>query len=113
MEKTIKLGCYGMEIHLEENGLGSITSDLKEVCQFCGYPDCDFLCMEAQEWASDRDIDCQNDKNEELRDKKNVNSMIDIVESMVLAHAIAGIDVESPAYIEGIETVVDGIGNNT
>ena len=37
----------------------------------------------------------------------------DVVESMVLAHACAGIDIESPAYIEGIETAIDAIANNT
>ena len=28
---------------------------------------------------------------------------------MLLAHAVAGIDVESPAYLEGLETAVEGI----
>lgn len=32
---------------------------------------------------------------------------MDVIESMVLAHAVAGIDIMSPAYIEGIETAVD------
>lgn len=32
--------------------------------------------------------------------------------SMILAHAIAGVDIESPAYIEGIETAVEAVGNN-
>ena len=30
---------------------------------------------------------------------------------MLLAHAIAGVDIESPAYLEGLETAVDGIMN--
>jgi hypothetical protein len=36
----------------------------------------------------------------------------DAIESIVLAHACAGIDVESPAYIEGIETSIDAIANH-
>jgi len=36
----------------------------------------------------------------------------DALESMILAHAIAGIDVTSPAYCEGIETAVEAIANN-
>jgi len=36
----------------------------------------------------------------------------DALESIILAHACAGIDIESPAYIEGIETSVDAIANN-
>ena len=113
MEKTIKLGCYGIEIYLTGDGGGSITSDLKEVCTFCEDIDCDFLCKEAQEWISDRDIDYQLDKKEELTGRKDFNNMIDAIESMILGHAIAGIDIETPAYIEGIESAVDGCGNNT
>ena len=36
----------------------------------------------------------------------------DAIESIILGHAIAGVDVESNAYIEGIETAVQAIGNN-
>jgi len=42
---------------------------------------------------------------------RQYNAAIDGVESLILAHACAGIDVESPAYIEGIETAVDAIAN--
>jgi len=34
---------------------------------------------------------------------------VNAVESMILAHAMAGVDVESPAYLEGIEVAVDKI----
>jgi hypothetical protein len=40
------------------------------------------------------------------------NAAIDALESLILAHACAGIDVESPAYVEGIETAVEAISNN-
>ncbi|WP_396334134.1 hypothetical protein [Burkholderia anthina] len=36
---------------------------------------------------------------------------LDGVESMILAHAVAGIDVNSPAYLAGIETAVEAIWN--
>ncbi|KVR89512.1 hypothetical protein [Burkholderia vietnamiensis] len=36
---------------------------------------------------------------------------LDGLESMILAHAVAGIDVNSPAYLEGIETAVEAIWN--
>ena len=36
---------------------------------------------------------------------------IDALESLVLAHACAGIDVAAPAYIEGIETAVEAVAN--
>ena len=33
----------------------------------------------------------------------------DVLSSIVLAHACAGIDVTSPAYVEGLETTISGI----
>ena len=35
---------------------------------------------------------------------RQFNAAIDCLESLILAHACAGVDVQSPAYIEGIET---------
>ena len=34
---------------------------------------------------------------------------LDAVESLILAHAVAGVDIASPAYIEGIEVAVESI----
>lgn len=48
----------------------------------------------------------------ELRSDLDSEEMIDGIESMILAHAIAGIDIESPAYIEGIETAVEAVANH-
>lgn len=42
---------------------------------------------------------------------RQYNAAIDGLESLILAHACAGVDVESPAYLEGIETAVDAIAN--
>ncbi len=39
------------------------------------------------------------------------HAAVDALESLILAHACAGIDVTSPAYVEGIETAVDAIAN--
>ena len=36
---------------------------------------------------------------------------IDGLLSVILAHACAGVDVESPAYLEGVEVAVDSIAN--
>lgn len=38
---------------------------------------------------------------------------IDTLERLILAHACAGVDVESEAYIEGINTVLEAIDNNS
>jgi hypothetical protein len=36
-----------------------------------------------------------------------IKAAIDAIESLVLAHACAGVDVESLGYIEGIETAIE------
>jgi len=41
-----------------------------------------------------------------------LNAAIDGLESLILAHACAGVDVESPVYLEGIETAVDAVTNH-
>jgi hypothetical protein len=43
---------------------------------------------------------------------RQYNAAIDGLESLILAHACAGVDVQSPAYVEGIETAVDAIANH-
>jgi hypothetical protein len=46
-------------------------------------------------------------------DHELYNAGVDGVEALILAHACAGIDITTPAYLEGIETAVDAIANNT
>lgn len=38
---------------------------------------------------------------------------LEAIESLILAHACAGVDVESPAYIEGINTAIEAIDNHS
>jgi len=87
--KTIKLPCYGIVIEIHENGGGSITSQLHEFV----------------------DVEVTRDDDEVASDEL-YDAAMDAVESMILAHAIAGIDVSSPAYMEGIETTVEACANN-
>jgi hypothetical protein len=85
-ERLLTLHCYGIVVHLTGDGGGSISSDLKE--------DIDTVC------------------SEEAMEATIFNAAMDGIESMILAHAIAGIDVTTPAYLEGIETAVQACGNN-
>lgn len=92
-KKKIKLPCYGIVVVLnkkDDDGrwiAGNISSDLKE----------------EEDFERDEDI---------VREGAKYNAAIDALESLILAHACAGIDIESPAYVEGIETAVEAIGNN-
>jgi len=109
--KNIKLPCFGIVVNLTKDGGGSISSDLKETCSYCKDPSCDMNCQEFQEHCSDRDLDAQQDKQSERYEFLCHRAAIDALESMILGHAVAGVDIESPAYIEGIETAVLALTN--
>jgi hypothetical protein len=93
-------------------GYGEISGGQKEVCTHCEDPNCEWDCMEALEWASDRDPDMCTIRNEELESNRNYNKACDAIESLVLAHACAGIDVNSKIYLEGLRSAMDAISNN-
>ena len=78
----IELPCYDIVIVVEGDG-GWIKSSLPE------------------------DIDYDEDGPEDTRWKEDYNHMVDAVMSMILAHACAGIDVQSHGYVSGIETAVE------
>jgi hypothetical protein len=44
-------------------------------------------------------------------DNPQLTAAMDAIESLILAHACAGVDVASPAYVEGIETAVETCWN--
>jgi antitoxin component YwqK of YwqJK toxin-antitoxin module len=98
--KTIKLPCYGIVIQVEERGDnkylypgGTIESDLH------------------QETTTKNGLAYDFDEGEQ----ESVNayeSAIHAIEALILAHACSGVNVESLAYIEGIETAVDAAANN-
>lgn len=52
-----------------------------------------------------------HDKAAETRMSQLFNAAMDAVESMVLAHACAGVNIKSPAYLEGIEAAVEAMAN--
>ncbi len=45
------------------------------------------------------------------KDSLKVRVAMDAIEAVILAHACAGVDVASPAYVEGIETAVETYWN--
>jgi len=91
--KIIELPCYGIKVTLDDTmiGFGKIESGLST-------------------WESMDPEPMDTDSMDKPGD--SYNGAIDAIESLILAHAVAGVDIKSPAYIEGIETVVDAIGNN-
>lgn len=54
----------------------------------------------------------ESDLKDYDEDSDDYNSAIDGVESLLLAHACAGVDIQSQAYIEGLKTAIEAIANN-
>ena len=82
MEEKIILNVYGIIVELTGDGGGSITSLLHE------------------------------DEDPEDMEIRYYNSAMDGIESIILSHAIAGIDITTPEYKEGIESAVQGCASN-
>lgn len=93
-------------------GAGTITSSMKETCPYCKDTNCDFDCPESFKWQNIKDTMTSLDKRAELESNRNYNYACDALEALILAHAVAGVNVESPAYLEGLETAIDAIANN-
>jgi len=94
--KRITLPCYDIKIELypdpdfEEYRGGLITSNLK--------------------YDDPAEID---EVFEDGHEFEIYEASIDALESLILAHACAGVNIESEGYIKGIETAVEAISNNT
>ncbi len=107
----IKLPCFGIKLDILTSvdgrcgGTIEHDSDLKENCPVCSQPDCFFDCEMSQ--AED-----SPESEGDARSRIEYNAAVDGITSMILAHAIAHIDVETPAYIEGIETAVQAAAEN-
>ena len=84
---VIRLPCYGIEIALGERGGGTIRSGLRLSCS---------------ERASDVRRRCAD-----------FDRYVDGIESLILAAACAGVDVESPAFVQAIETAVEAAASQT
>jgi len=82
----VRLPCFGMVVRLERPSSATVAR--------------------AGTIASDLIDACGPECNEPSR------AAFHAIESLVLAHACAGLDIASPAYIEGIETAVEAIVNN-
>ena len=64
------------------------------------------------EHCSDRDNDCQQDKEEELKSRLEFNGMMDGISSFVLSLAVAGVNIEDPVFVEALSSTVEACGNN-
>jgi hypothetical protein len=85
--KTYTIPKYGITVEVvDENGAsgGGIKSGLSETL------------MGSEPYEGDFEID----------------GAINALESLILGHACAGIDISSKAYVEGLDTAIEAIANN-
>lgn len=84
----------------------------RETCDHCGKPDCCYTCdgsvADLQSIQSAR----LGDPEDKVAARLQANGAIDGIESLTLALAAAGFGVESPAFEEAVETVLDAVGEN-
>lgn len=90
----------------KQSGAGSITcnSDCYKTCPACGERHCLYQCDGSHEES------VESEKT--VSGRHRFNGAIDGILSLILAHACAGIDIESSAYLEGIETAFDAIATS-
>ena len=93
-------------------GCGSVTGSLREICKYCGEAECDMDCFEFGEACTDRDSDVVEALRQDRQGFLAYNGAVDVLESMLLAHACAGIDVADERYVQGIQTALQALGNN-
>jgi RNA polymerase subunit RPABC4/transcription elongation factor Spt4 len=113
--QTLIIKLTGHEILLKFGNKGSaaISSDLKELCPHCQDSECYFTCEKSQVIP-----DCQfseiakEEEDEKVQSRHVWNSAMDAIESLILAHACAGINVCGKGYIKGIEQAIEGLSNH-
>ena len=114
--KTIELQSYGIVLTVDPDnpGAGTITSDLeRQTCPYCSQADCCFSCDESQASGWTVEAGKLAESSDDLASRLKYNGILDGIESMILAHSCADIDVTTPEYLEGIETAVQAAENNS
>lgn len=87
--KRIELPYGGIIFEMTDFGSASVVSDLHE----------------------DADPNVEGGSEEDTAHDR-YEAGIDAIESLILAHATLGVDIEAPGYVEGIKTAVEALANN-
>ena len=115
MEPEIsRLNTIHGELHLTVNDKsGTIESHLeRDACPFCGSAECNFDCDYSAAEFLDGDSINNSESEDDVKERLQHNAYLDALESIVLAHACAGIDVTDQRYVEGLNSALEAAGNN-
>jgi hypothetical protein len=90
------------------NGSGQLHAPLpREGCPSCDEARCANHC-DGSQGADENNTETEEDAHE----RATYNAALDMLESLVLAHACAGINVESADYLTGVNTALEAFANN-
>ena len=82
---TIELDFGDIVVEIDSTGVGTITSSLHE-----------------DQAGADEEEGFQR-----------YEGGVDALESLILAHALAGVDIQAVGYVEGIKTALEALENNS
>jgi len=107
--KPVELPCFGITVTP-----ATITDKIgRRTCAHCGEPDCCYSCSGSTEGFTDGPkTEPAIEKEEQVAARLMANGAMDGITSLILACHCAGIDVDSPAFLEAIETAVGAVENN-
>lgn len=102
---TAALGIHGIRVSVIGNtplagGGVMCDEDLYEFCPHCKTKDC----------VAETPGRCHRANKRATVVRMKHNASIDAILNLILSHAVAGVDIETPAYLEGIETALMYVG---
>jgi hypothetical protein len=101
-----------VEVHVEDNGGASISSNLKKECEHCKDPYCNDECEGACEERTLCEQEHIDGLNENLMTRNVFNSAVDGAEAFLMALAAAGVDISDSRIVEAFFTTIEGAANN-
>lgn len=100
--------CGELSLVTDENGSGRVDGGLmRDTCPSCNEPLCCHDCP-----GSSGDNRTAFESEDDVTRRLSFNFFLDAVETIVLAHACVGINVEEYAYVEGINAAIGATRDN-
>jgi len=79
----------------------------KAACPCCNCCNCYFSCDMSQS-----DLPESTETEEDVRSRQVWNSSLDLVESLILSHAIEGVKVDDYRYLRGVTNTMEALANH-
>ena len=108
--KTVQVGDLQIQIEGDVNlGGGTIIHGLERIaCPYCNENDCLFSCDMSQGQPEGETLET----DEQQVSRHMFNGAMDGIESILLALACEGVDIETTEFREALKTTTDAVSNN-